>query len=65
MLNGKIYAEGKIYRCFDDMWFMKHCVGSSYVKESEIFLLDIERKTHIKQEVIHGFPETYIYDIVF
>jgi hypothetical protein len=65
MLNGKIFAERKIYECYAKMWFMKQCVGSSYVKESEIFLLDIERKTHIKQEVIHAFPKTYIYDIIF
>lgn len=65
MLNGKIFAERKIYECHVKLWLMKQCVGSSYVKESEIFLLDIERKTHIKQEVIHGFPKTYIYDIIF
>jgi len=63
MLNGKIYAERKINNCFE-LWIFNRCL-SSYVKESEIFLLDIERKTHIKQDVILGFPKNYNYDIFF
>ncbi|CAG5109912.1 Oidioi.mRNA.OKI2018_I69.chr2.g4381.t1.cds [Oikopleura dioica] len=61
ILQGKIFVDRKIETCFGK-FYGQRC-ERVLVTGSEIFLLDYERKTHMKQEFQIDLPENYAYEM--